>query len=238
MSQAQEVICLTTEQIDTVINNMFTILKLSNKKEIFRGKPVFSRENEEKYKLPHITKFANNYVVYEGKLESDAYMYIITIEADKFDKLNISACSWFYHLFEQNIDKSSLRPQVYICPAFVVTDTMLLHLPLNVIPCAYRFMSLAEAYPLIGSKNHLYGLTFDYKIVPYEESYNKRKYPIIFNSDIIVKILNALDGELIMCRRIMYDTSPYGEYTIRQVQSTMTDINVIDLSGICYPEDY
>lgn len=239
MSQLQEVICLTREQISTVLNNLFSILQLTDMKTIFTGKPVFSRENEEKYHLQHITKFADNYAVYEGVKTDDSKrkMYFIVIEATKFDKLNISACSWFYHLFEKNVDLKAKRPQVYMCPAFVVTESMMLHLPINVIPCPYRFLSLTEAYPMIGSRNSTFGMTYDYKIIPNEPYYNKRAYPVIYDSDVMVKVLNALAGDLIVCKRVMYDGSPYGEYTIREVYPTKSDINTIGMNGLCYPDE-
>lgn len=242
MSQIQEVICLTHDQITTVLNNLFSILELTDMKTIFTGKPVFSRENEEKYKLQHITKFADNYTVYEGIRTSQAsdagtHMYFIVIEATKFDKLNISACSWFYHLFENNINTKSKRPQVYICPAFVVTDSMMLHLPVNIIPCLYRFLSLTEAYPMIGSKNNMFGMTYDYKVIPNTPCYNNRSYPVIYDSDVIVKILNAMTGDLIVCKRVMYDGSPYGEYCIREVHPTKSDIHAIGMNGISYPDE-
>lgn len=237
MSQAQEVRCLNKEQIDTTLKNLCGIMSLTNLKKIFEGKPVFSKELEQKYKLAHITKFADNYTVYEAQhTGSDKYfMYFIILEATKFDKLNVTACSWFYHLFENNIDMHGHngRPQVYISPAYVVTETMFLHIPMNILPCLYRFASLTEMYPMIGSKNGLYGLSYDYKIIPYEDLYNGRSYSLIFDSDVIVKILNAVVGDLICCKRILCEGSPYGEYYLRQVAATASDANIIDPSGIC-----
>ena len=243
MSQAQEIRCLTKEQIETVMKNWCKILNLSNLKTIFTGKPVFSKHNEELYGLPHITKFADNYTVYEALCngngssnDSGAYnMYFIVLEADKFDKLNVSACCWFYHLFEDKINKNGIngRPQVYICPAYVITDTMFLHVPVNIIPCLYRFASLAEMYPMIGSKEGLFGMTYDYKIIPFEPAYNGRIYPTIFDYDVIVKILNAVDGDIIQCKRVLSEGSPYGEYYFRRVMSTVSEINIINPSGLC-----
>ena len=102
------------------------------------------------------------------------------------------------------------------------------------MPCLYRFVSLAEMYPMIGSKEGIFGLTYDYKIVPYEVAYNGRAYPIIFDYDVIVKILNAIPGDIICCKRVLNEGSPYGEYYIRKVTSTASDINIINPSGICY----
>lgn len=243
MTQAQEVRCLSVEQIETTMKNLCHILKLTDMKEIYKGKPIYSQEYETKYKLAHITKFADNYRVYKAigtdpENGKDKYnMYFIVLEATKFDKLNISACAWFYHKleFDKNINKDGVngRPQVYICPAYVVTDQMFLHIPTNIIPCLYRFMSLAAAYPLIGSKNGLFGMTYDYKIIPYEPLYNGREYPVIYDYDIIVKILNALPGELICCKRVLSEGSPYGEFYVRRIVPTASDVNVISPSGLC-----
>lgn len=240
MSQSQEIRCLTKEQIDTTMNNLCSILNMNKPTVIFSGKPVYSKQNEELYHLTHITKFADNYTVYETESKQSVNgkkynMYFIVLEADKFDKLNISACAWFYHLFEDKINKNGIdgRPQVYISPAYVITDTMFLHVPMNIIPCLYRFVSLAEMYPMIGSKEGLFGMTYEYKIIPYEKPYNGREYATIFDYDVIVKILNALNGDLICCKRVLNEGSPYGEFYIRRVVSTASDINIINPSGIC-----
>lgn len=233
MAQAQEVRCLTKTQIDNTLNNWFNILNIKERKIIAQGKPVFSKENEEKWNLQHITKFADNYTVYRCIDKNNIINIFIIIETNKFDKLNISACCWYYHLFEDDIDRSLLRPQIFICPAFVVTEIMLLHVPINIIPCRYRFVSLCELYPLIGSSNELYGLTYDYKIVENVETYNGRVYSIMYDKDPVVKMLNALPGDIVEYKRVMFEGSPYTENYRREVVSTMNDVNVISPSGLC-----
>ena len=64
MAQAEETRCLNKEQIKTTMNNYIKVNHLSNVKIVDTGKPVFSRENEQKYNMPHITMFADNYTVY------------------------------------------------------------------------------------------------------------------------------------------------------------------------------
>lgn len=228
MAQSIETHCLTKKQIETVLTNFCNIHHLVNRTLIYHGKPVFSKANEEKYNLVHITKFANDYMLYEATFESPSpfaghKMYMIIVESTKFDKLHINACSWFYHLFEHNINPNGIdgHPQVYLMPAFVITETMMKRVSSNVLPCLYRFVSLTDMYPMIGSSNGLYGMTFDYEIIPDEELYNGRVYPVIFDSDVIVKILNAKVGDLIRCRRVMFEGSPYGEYYIRRVAVTV-----------------
>lgn len=235
MSQAQETKCLTKKQIDTVLKNWFKILNIKEHKVLSSGKPVFSKENEEKWGLQHITKFADNYTLYRADGNEVGPLFFIVVETDKFDKLNISACSWYYHFFENEINKESKRPQVFICPAFVVTDSMLLHVPINIIPCLYRFVSLCEVYPMIGSEEGLYGMSYDYEIVKDAVMpYNGRTYSIVYDKDPMVKILNALPGDIIQYKRILSEASPYGEYYRREVISTANDVNIIAPSGICY----
>ena len=86
---------------------------------------------------------------------------------------------------------------------------------------------------MIGSKDGLFGMSYDYKIIPYEKTYNGREYPVIFDYDVMVKVLNALNGDLICCKRILSEGSPYGEYYIRRVESTASDVGIINPSGIC-----
>lgn len=237
MSQAQETKCLSKKQIETTLTNWFKILGIKEHKILSSGKPVFSKENEEKWGLQHITKFAENYTLYRCDGNEVGPMFFIVIETDKFDKLNISACSWYYHFFESEIKPSTLnsRPQVYICPAFVVTDSMLLHVPINVLPCLYRFVSLCEVYPMIGSSEGLYGLSYDYQIVKdVKMSYNGRTYSVIYDRDPMVKVLNAMPNDIIQYKRVLSEGSPYGEYYRREVASTANDINIISPSGICY----
>lgn len=239
MTQAQETKCLSPKQIETVMTNWFKILNVKRHSIMSSGKPVFSKENEEKWGLQHITKFADNYTLYKCEMSNDEpNMYFIVLETNKFDKLNISACCWYYHLFENELDKSYRYPRVYICPAYVVTDTMLLHVPVNVLPCLYRFVSLCEVYPIIGSSEQLYGLSYDYKILPPNSlesnlTYNGRAYTTIYDYDPMVKILNALPGDIIQYKRVLNEGSPYGEYYRREVTSTVSEINIIALSGLC-----
>lgn len=237
MSQAQETRCLSKKQIETTLKNWFKILGVKKSEILSQGKPVFSKENEDKWNLQHITKFADNYTLWKCTTD-DKPLYFIVIETNKFDKLNISACCWYYHFFENEIDKKSVYPQVFICPAFVVTDTMFLHVPVNIIPCRYRFVSLCELYPMIGSSTELYGMSYNYRLIKNENGelempYNGRVYSIIYDKDPMVKLLNGLPSDVIEYSRVMFEGSPYGEKYRREIVSTMSDINVIAPSGLC-----
>lgn len=259
MAQVQEVKLLSKTQIQNTLKNLCNCLEIPYPlKKLSEGKPVFSAETIQKYKLPKITKFAENYTLYEGtskKNNENLDMFFIVIETNKFDKQNLMACIYYWHMIESKVksiqpptikptadDPEAFetvvplsRPQVYICPAFVVTETMLKqHIPINLLPCLYRFAPLTEMYPLIGSANGIGGFTYDYDRTPYKPLYNKREYPIVFDSDPIVKILNAMPGELIQCKRIIFEASPYVETHIRVVQEIKNTINNIKPSGICY----
>lgn len=236
MSQALDVVCLNKTQIKTVLNNLAKVLGLSNQKVLFDGKPEFSKANEEKWNLPHMTKFADNYTLYKYDLDKEPF-YILTLETDKFDRFYIHACCWFWHLMEDDLKNKYTRPHLYLCPAYTVTPGMLLHVPTNTFPCNYRFVSLVEMYPMLGSPNCLYGMTYDYEIIPYEECYSGRKYAFIKDSDVMVKILNGMEGDLIRCKRVMFEVSPYSEYTFRTVIKDSDNARQeMSPSGICYNE--
>ena len=242
MAQAEETRCLSKEQIKTTMDNYVKVNKLKNVKIIDQGKPVFSRENEAKYNMPHITMFADNYTVYstvatDPRTNKEYNLFIIVIEATKFNKLFVSATIYYYRKhIEANIDPNGFngRPQVILAPAFRVTDQMTSHIPINILPCLYRFVSIVEFYPMIGSKNGLFGLSREYEILPYTPMYNGRDYPVIFDYDPMAKLLNALPGDIVkakICRSEGF--SVYDEWYFRKVESTNNDVGVIAPSGIC-----
>lgn len=244
MSQAIDVTCLTKTQIKTTLDNLAKVLHLTNCQVIFNGKPEFSKANEERWNLPHMTKFADNYTLYKYSIAEDTTItkkgepfYILTLETDKFDKFHIHACCWFWHLMEDDLKTNYTRPHLYLCPAYTVTPGMLLHVPTSTFPCNYRFVTLVEMYPMLGSPNCLFGLTYDYDIVPYEDSYSGRKHPFIKDSDIMVKILNGMEKDLIRCKRVMFEVAPYTEYSFRSViRDSDNARQEMSPSGICYNE--
>lgn len=243
MSQAREVICLTKDQITTTLTNLCSILELNNLKSIFNGKPSYNKEIEQKYNLKHITKFASNYSVYEARgkddNKKDYTMYFITLEANNVDKQNILACEWFYHLFSDNISVDGVllhgrrAPQVYICPAYVISETLLSQFPTDVLPCLYRFATLTDMYPQIGSKNDIYGMVYNYKINNTRSRYMDKDFPSIDDGDVMIKILNAVPGDLIDAERLMNEVSVYRESTTRMVINNEMEINVMPASGLC-----
>ena len=242
MAQAEETRCLNKEQIKTVMDNYAKINNLKDFTVIDTGKPTFSKETEAKYKIPHITMFGDCYTVYKSTatdpITGKPYaLFIIVIEATKFNKLFVSATIFYYKKWiEGHIDINGFngRPQVILAPAFRVTEQMTSHIPINVLPCLYRFVSIVDFYPMIGSKTGLFGLSRDYSVIPYEPLYNGREYPVIFDYDPIAKMLNTIPGDVIkskICRAEGFNV--YDEWYFRRVVNTNNDIGVISPSGIC-----
>jgi hypothetical protein len=62
--------------------------------------------------------------------------------------------------------------------------------------------------------------------------HNEREPCVMLDSDPIVKIMNALDGDVIKHRRIMWADSTYEEYQYRKVKSGVIDLKVICPSGL------
>lgn len=245
MAQTLETRCLTEAQVSTVINNYVKVNNYTGLKIIDSGKPVFSKENEAKYGIPHITMFADKYVIYQMQMPDTkkSNLFVIVMYATKFNKYFLTAAIFYYKKYiEANIDVNGVdgRPQVILAPAWQITETMRTqHVPVNIFPCLYRFMSLVEVYPMIGSRNGLYGMTYDYERTPFRECYNGRLYPVIYDSDPMVKLLNAMPGELIKCRRVLQEgEGVYNEYSIRQVVTKKSEVGVIVESGICEGQKY
>jgi hypothetical protein len=243
MSQAREVVCLDKQQIKATIEHLCESMNLETPKEIFSGKPSYTKELEQKYNLKHITKFASNYYVYEshGKDDDgeDYAMYFITLEAQAVDKQNILACEWFYHLFDSNISPDGVMihgrrvPQVYICPAYVISDTLFAQCPTNIFPCLYRIATLTEMYPNIGSNTARFGMVYDYVINNSRDKHLLKDFSILNDGDVLVKILNAVPGDVIDAIRVMNEVSAYQEPTSRVVVSNETDIGYMRMSGLC-----
>ena len=242
MAQSEETRCLTKEQIKTTMTNYAKVNNLKDVKILEQGKPTFSKETEAKYNMPHITMFADNYTLYQSTAtdpitQKPYNLFIIVIEATKFNKLFISASIYYYRKHIEghiNVNGFNGRPQVILAPAFRVTDQMTTHIPINILPCLYRFVSIVDFYPMIGSRNGLFGLSRDYEVIPYEPLYNGRDYPIIYDYDPIAKLLNALPNDIIkakICRAEGF--SVYDEWYFRKVVSTNNDVDVIAPSGIC-----
>lgn len=237
MSQTQQVICLNKEQIKTVLENMWKLRNVKLEEKMFEGKPSFSSKIKQEYNYTKsYTKFADNYVIYRCKsLEDNHNEIYITVETDHYDKQNILAISGFEHLIKNYLEESCNypKPTINICFAFVITEAMKSHIPSEIFftNCNVRLFSLCSLYPMIGSKTKLFGLTFDYKILPYCEAYNNKDYPIVSAGDPLVIALNGIEGELLLCARINFDVCVYKEYQIRRIVNKVKDLSIPSESG-------
>lgn len=251
MSQLLNTVCLTKDQIKTVLTNLWKIRRLKFEEKIFEGKPSFSKDIVDKYGYKSYTKFADNYRILRCKsLEDNHNELFILVETDKYDKQNLLAISGFEHIIANYLEESLYhpRPTINLCLCFVITKAMKKHIPPEIFNanCFVRIFSLCSLYPLIGSKTVQYsGLTYDYEIldkvvvdtigreVPH--AYNDKEFSVVYADDPITIILNAVEGELICYKRIIHDTAVYSEYQIRRVVNKVTTLQGISKGGIPPP---
>lgn len=245
MAQLLKVNCLSEEQVEIVMRNMCKIRNLDEPKIIDKNKPKYSQELCAKHNIPFITKFAEKYICYlatkGGKDDSSTNEGFIIVFSDKVDQYNVMACAaLYYENFDGKINPKAYPPKLNILPAFVVTEAMKTHYKTNIIPdCNYRIFSLTELYPMIGSKKHLFKLTYNYHKFSTNNSNERNKtfdgkeLVKIFDNDPIVKLLNAVPGDIITCNALSYDDSIFSQTFIREVAKSTPIINRIPLSGIC-----
>ena len=244
MSQLLETTCLTKEQIQTVLNNLWTIRNIKMDEVIYEGKPSFSKDVIDKYHYKVYTKFADNYVIYKCKsLEDNHDEIYITVETDHYDKQNILAISGFEHMLVNYLEPSCVydRPTINICLCFVITNTMKQHIPPEIFAanCHSRIYSLCSLYPLIGSKTTLYaGLTYDYKLLKHDgttTAYNNKEFSIVYANDPIAIILNAVENDIVCYKRIVHDTNVYSEWQLRIVKNKLSSLSSVSKSGVPPP---
>jgi hypothetical protein len=235
MSQRIAVQSLNELQIITTLTNLCLVRKLSPPELMFSGKPEFGQDTITKYNLVKITKFADNYRLYKASSDSHTEYFIIVENKGSFVKEHINACVWFYHIFiksDPHHDDDPF-PKITIMTAFVTTTKIISHVKENIMPCKYRFISMPMIYPRIGSRTQIFGLAYDLELIDYVALPNGREYPLIYDDDIDVLILNGLVGQLVKCKRIFNDGSPFSEYSIRQIIEVRKTLDVIPKSGLC-----
>ena len=239
MAQILKVHCLTEEQVENTLNNLCRIRGLDKPKVISNAKPKYSQEMCKKYNIPFITKFADKYTSYlatrNGKDDPETNEAFVVIYADKVDVYFLIAVAALYieHFYDK-VKKDADAPHFTILPAFTVSESLKSHYKRDILPdCNYRIFSLTELYPMIGSKSEIYKLTYNYKKHPYEPAFNGKEYVKIYDNDPIVKMLNALPGDLITCNALSYDDSVFSQTFIRQVERSVPNIHRIQPSGIC-----
>lgn len=123
---------------------------------------------------------------------------------------------------------------VTIAPTNKLPASIIKHFDANILPCTYRIVSAQAMYYLLGSTTRVMGsYCWDYELCEYEQLYNKREYGIIQDSDIVTKILNGRQGDLIVCKAIRTEGTPYAEFEIRQVCSMLNEgEESVDTSGV------
>lgn len=253
---------LNETQTNIVINNLATIRHLTKIEKIFEGKPNYSQEQIEELKkelnnteFVKITKFANKYTIYvlsepkPANYTKELQRYnknvkilnlnprkeiLIVVDADKFDKQYFLAILSLWTIIKPYVDQNKDECLVTIVSTNIITQAITKHfINTTILPCNYRLFSLCEIYPLIGSKNSLWcGSSRDFELLKYEPLYNKNDYQVIYDDDPVVKIMNAKNNDLIICKQTYFETSPYTEFSIRQVKAKLNDTESLDISGL------
>jgi hypothetical protein len=229
-------ITLNKSQIQDTLQNWFKVLSVASFSEICsEARPQITPAQVKKYALPLVTKFAEWYSVYELRwTDNEVRNYVIVIEDSRFDKLHLLPVIVYYDIFENHIRKHSPKPEVFVCVNYVMTENMLQHIPTTLLPCLYRFLSLCEIYPRLGSPGHLFGYASECEIVDKNcESATGYRYSEVFDYDVDVKICNGIPGEVLKCKRILYESCPYAEFYFRRIISSATNISGMNKSGIC-----
>ena len=88
-------------------------------------------------------------------------------------------------------------------------------------------LPLTVLHPMFGSKTLSNGLTYNYRLIRQElsemRSYNQKEFSYVFNDDVMVRALMGVPGDILVCKRVMFDTSPYEEFVIKRIISRIED---------------
>lgn len=109
------------------------------------------------------------------------------------------------------------------------------HFNINILPASYRLISMVDMYPILGSKSRIMGKkTKNYELCEFENLYNGGSWADVYDSDITVKILNGIPGDLIICQGLFSDVggSPHYEYMIGEIKESPVDQEIIQDSGL------
>lgn len=211
---------LSNEQVKTVINNICKLRHISEPKVIFSGKPKWNKDIIDKYHYENFGKFADNYIVMISKGESfeKNECFIIVETGNSFEKYTILACKNLIHLFAEYIDIHVNRPLVSICFTSDIGSKQLVELNVPIYNFPYRFIVLPNLYYCCGSKTKIGGLTSEFELFPYQESYNKKDYALINSDDPMIIALNGLPNELYKYAEYKIDHGTYKKVHIKKIQ--------------------
>lgn len=234
MSKKEPCPCLNESQVETNLKNICQLMRLKGSiKKRLSGPLKVSQEDVSKYHLNAIAPKdrAESYSLYEVPGE----FYFIVIYAHEFQVKNFLACDYFNHLIDEYARKDVERPLVYLCHAHDLQQAEIDKIPIGLLDCPYRLVSLAKLHPITGSPNGLEGFVKDYKLLKGEKaiSFNNKHYPFVLSNDPAVKLVNALPGEIIRAKQMYCDKGcAYYEYKIREVKRSKTSLGQFDDSGI------
>ena len=214
-------VILSKEQVEIVLKNICKLRNLKEPEIIYSGKPKWSDAIIQKHNYERFQKFAKNYTIYfaEGN-EGVPNEIFIHVEIEKtFEKYLINVCSTLLHLFIDKIDVNIKKPIVSICFSTNIPNKQLVELNTPIFQFPYRFILLTKLYFVCGSKTRIGALTGDYELFPYQESYNKKDYAVIFSNDPLIIAINGLPGELFKYSQLFFDSGVYKTVFIKKIQS-------------------
>ena len=234
IKKREELICLNEEQVETNIKNIASFLRGYDGKQLKQPKRVFSgvikpsEKESVQYKLANVKERAEKYELYE----SENQFYFIVIYSHKFEVQHFIACDWFNHLMKPFVRDERERPYVYLCFAHLIKPKQYDSIPLGLLDCPYRLVSLTQMHPITGSSSLSYASEYEL-LETKEKAFNDREYATILDSDPAVKLVNALPGELVRAKLIYNDKGDiYTTYKIRRVVATRSTLGYFDGSGL------
>lgn len=222
--------CLNESQVETNIKNIAYAMKLHEPKKTFDGTVKPKTEEVTMYGLSNIKKRASKYQLWT----CDGQFYFIVIFDAKWSVQHFIGVDWFEHLLDENVVKGDIRPHVYICSAYTLTDSQFDSIPYPLIHVPYRLVELTKLHALTGSPKGFIGMASEYeRLETKDKAFNNKEWSDVFSDDVSVIMLNALPGELIRARLIFYDhESVYPEYKIRRVAYTRKRMGQHNTDGL------
>lgn len=229
-----EVICLTTEQIETNIKNIMKSMKLTGKLiNRFSGPLNITKDKAIQLNISviHPEDRPKAYHLYEVENE----FYFLVISSDKFGINQFIGCDYFNHEIKDFARGKIDRPKVYLMIGYTIKDSEFDKIPTGLLNCPYRLVRLTKLHPITGSVNGFDGFATEYELLKDEKpiSFNNKKYPFIYDYDPGALIVNALPGELVRAKLFYNDKGCiYTEYKIREVFRSKTRLGQFDGSGL------
>lgn len=209
---------LSTEQVNTVINNICKLRHLTELKEVFNGKPKFTDKELAEYGYEKFGKYADNYRVLIASNNEHSECFIIVDIGKTFEKYTIMACANLLHLFSKQVNTDSEKPMVSICFNSNVPAKQLAEINGKIFNFPYRFIVLPALYFVCGSKTKIGGLTSEYEILPFQPTYNGKDYAVIMSNDPLIIAMNGIPGELFKYSQLLFDTGVYKTVYIKRIQ--------------------